>query len=57
VFLEFLLVVCKRILSNSNRDDGNDWTKPPKHPAVKLCNDEIDDRLSRSDPKKRRQLL
>jgi hypothetical protein len=57
VFLEFLLVVCKRILSNSNRDDGNDWTKPPKHPAVKLCNDEIDDGLSRSDPKKRRQLL
>ncbi len=51
-----LLVVCKRILSNSSILDGIDCTKPPNEPAIKLCNNEIDLLLSRSDPKKRRQL-
>jgi len=51
-----LLVVCKRILSNSSILDGIDCTKPPNEPAIKLCNNEIDLSLSRSDPKKRRQL-
>jgi len=51
-----LLVVCKRILSNSSILDGIDCTKPPNDPAIKLCNNEIDVGLSRSDPKKRRPL-
>jgi hypothetical protein len=34
-FLNCLLVVCKRILNNSIRLDGNDCTKPPNDPAIK----------------------
>jgi hypothetical protein len=50
-----LLVVCKRILSNSSKHDGKACTNPPNDPEIKLCNNEIDAGSSRFDPKKRRQ--
>lgn len=53
--LNNILVVCKRILGNSIKLDGNACTKPPKHPAINWCDNEIVLPLSRSDPNKRRQ--